>query len=120
MNEQMKLDLPGVGPAEAEEYKSALLDLIPHGEENAVSMKTLASVLNIECRSVRQMVLDARIKGAVICSSSAGYFQPETHEELFRYVQIVKAQERSKYRALISAEKVLNEGRLPHEEDENG
>ncbi len=115
MSEQLRLqfpDLPETGS------KSDLLDLIPYGERNAVSMKALASLLRTDCRAIRQKILDARLKGSIICSSVYGYFQPVTHEELKRYVSMVRSAERSKYRSLLSAEHALDRHIYPSEESE--
>ncbi len=116
MTDQMIFDIPADIPDRRKELNAELIGMIPHGEANAISNKELSLMLRTDSRTVREMIHDAREDGAVICSTSAGYFQPENYDELLRYVRKVRAEERSKYRALMSAEKALREFRYQSEE----
>lgn len=62
-----------------------LLDLIPSGERNAVSMHYLASILTVDEREVRRLIESARRDGLIIATCEEGYFIPETMSELMRY-----------------------------------
>ena len=64
--------------------KETLLQLIPTGEENAISAEKLAGVIHCNKRNLRAMVSQLRRDGAVIGSSNRGYFIPATIEELER------------------------------------
>lgn len=62
-----------------------LLSLIPTGEENAISMKSLARLTDSSLQDVRQWVENARLDGMIIASSQSGYYIPVDEEELFDY-----------------------------------
>ena len=62
-----------------------LFALIPEGEENAVSMSSLAHSLRVECRDIRALVLKARKEGYIVASNMKGYFIPTDSKELLRY-----------------------------------
>lgn len=64
---------------------SKLLMHIDFGEENAVSMKELARILDASCRDVRRMIESARTDGIIIASSDKGYFYPARKRELADY-----------------------------------
>lgn len=63
-----------------------ILDRIPLGEDNAVSMRDLARGLNETEREIRFRIQKARIDGNVIAGTDAGIFIPETEGELREYV----------------------------------
>ena len=62
-----------------------LLSLLGFGEENAISMKELATLLDASCRDVRRMIESARTDGIIIASSDKGYFYPTRDRELSDY-----------------------------------
>lgn len=64
-----------------------ILQHIPRGRENAVSMATLAAKGGISERKVRKLIHDARKAGALIIGDKYGYYQPANQEELKRYVK---------------------------------
>lgn len=68
-----------------------LLRLIPEGEEHAVSMSTLSSILGIKSRVLRSLIVEARRAGNIICSNDNGYFLPANNDELLRYYRLVTA-----------------------------
>ena len=63
---------------------------IPDGQENAISQKQLAAVLQCSLRDVRLMVEQARRQGVPICSSCdgvhGGYFMPQSKAEAKNYI----------------------------------
>lgn len=63
-----------------------ILDRIPSGRDNAVSMRYLASILGRDERQIRHMIENARIDGNIIAGTGAGIFIPETEAELREYV----------------------------------
>lgn len=91
-----------------------LLDLIPYGRENAISMEQLAILLNVDKRTTRSMIFNARARGAVICSECdygiSGYFRPTSPDEAIPYVKMQKSRIKSAKKALRSAEKYIKEG----------
>ena len=64
-----------------------LIDLIPVGKREAVSMNTLSKLTDLPTPEVRQQVLNARMKGVLICSGDGGYYFPKDDEELKEYVR---------------------------------
>jgi len=63
-----------------------ILDLIPEGEANAVSMTDLANLAGYDnTRALRRHIEQLRISGEIICSSSAGYFRHANEYELREY-----------------------------------
>ena len=63
-----------------------LIDLIPAGKEEAVSMKTLSKLIGLPTCDVRQYVLNARKIGVLILSGDEGYYFPADDDELKEYV----------------------------------
>ncbi|MDO4484257.1 MAG: hypothetical protein Q4C54_07460 [Clostridia bacterium] len=84
-----------------------IVNLIPEGEENAVSMRDLARALQTEERKVRQYVEKARADGLFICSGDAGYFLPADDADLIRYYRRHHARLKTSYRALLPLKKYL-------------
>ena len=68
----------------AEEYK-ALLDRIPYGAHQAISMKVLADSFDMKPAELREYVLKARIDGCFILSGQNGYYLPETAADIRSY-----------------------------------
>lgn len=62
-----------------------LLSLIPIGQENAISMKSLARLTDSSLQEIRQWVENARLDGMIIASSQSGYYIPVDEEELVDY-----------------------------------
>ena len=91
--------------------KHTILDMIPEGRENAVSMADLARVLKVEERQIRKIVFDARIDGTVICGTAAGYYKPATEAEIREYIAIAGSRSISGLKALRAARKKLSEMR---------
>lgn len=62
-----------------------LLSLIPIGEENAISMKSLSKLTDSTLQEIRQWVENARLDGMIVASSQSGYYIPIDEEELVEY-----------------------------------
>lgn len=63
----------------------SLLEHIPKGQANAVSMATLAAQIGVSERHLRQLILEERKTGAIIAICQDGYYQPETVAETKQY-----------------------------------
>lgn len=63
---------------------------IPDGQQNAISQRQLANVLQCSLREARLMVEQARRQGVPICSScdaiNGGYYMPQTKAEAKSYI----------------------------------
>lgn len=81
----------------------ALLDRIPCGEENAVSMRDLARALGEDPRQTRLRIEKARVDRNIIASTDQGYFIPETEAELREYVCRTWARIKTSYATLAPA-----------------
>jgi len=86
--------------AEMQEKYQALIDRLPEGHENAVSMKTLADSFDMKPAELRSYVLSARLDNVLVLSGQNGFFLPETEEEIEEY-------ETKRRRYLRTAEKAL-------------
>ena len=63
-----------------------ILDHIPSGRMNAVSMRYLATILGTDRRRIRLLIENARIDGNIIAGTDDGLFIPETEAELREYI----------------------------------
>lgn len=101
-----------------------IIDFIPFGRKNAVSMKELSIRMRCDKRTVRAAVFNARIHGAVICStcdgdSSDGYYRPVSAEEALPYVNMQRKRIESAKAALKSTEDYIKGSNvISHEEQE--
>lgn len=86
-----------------------LLNLIPSGEDCAISMKLLSQLVGTTERGIRKLVELARRSGLVICSTESGYFLPETIEEVRRYYHTAESRIRTCSVCLVPVRKLLEE-----------
>ncbi|HEZ7985906.1 MAG TPA: hypothetical protein RWO09_03095 [Ruminococcus sp.] len=86
---------------------------IPHGRDNMISGSELAQLTQLDSRTVKQLIADARTKGTVICSSlegnRGGYFIPDTPEEAVEYVRTERSRISSAIAALRPAEEYIRD-----------
>lgn len=68
-----------------------LLNLIPHGKDNAILGRDLENVLKIDPRTRYSLIESARRDGLIICACDRGYYQPETHAEMLSYYETAHA-----------------------------
>lgn len=65
-----------------------IVELIPTGAENAISMRRLAALEGISQRRIRLEINRERLENGVpIIGNDAGYYLPETDDDLNRYLQ---------------------------------
>ena len=88
-----------------------VIDLIPLGARNSVSMQALSNRLGINPRLVRKAVLDARLDGVIICSSSSGYFLPETVSELDAFYRSSRSRALTTLKSLSATRRALKDFR---------
>ena len=71
-----------------EEISRALLEIIPHGAENAISSRKLEEMLDISHDTLRRCLRYLREGGAIICNSSTspGIFKPDSPNECAQYL----------------------------------
>lgn len=96
-------------------FASRLLDLIPSGEKNAISTKDLANLLNCHSREITLTMHFLRVKGAVICSCTKGFFKPENLEETRHFVATMRSRCKHIRAAAASAERLLKLGGVDDE-----
>ena len=99
------------------------MEILLHGERNAVSAVYLVNRLGLkDTRDLRLAVSSARANGQIICSGKAGYYIPETREELKRFIRKMETMATSTLKALKSAREALKqiEGQLSIDDLENG
>lgn len=66
-----------------EDYMRYLLEFLPRGAKNAISMREWVNLTGQNLREARRSIYELRCAGAVICSGTDknganGYFLPET------------------------------------------
>lgn len=85
----------------------AILDRIPCGSDNAVSMRDLARGLGEDERQIRLRIERARIAGNIIAGTDAGIFIPVTVSELREYVRRNDNRVKTSCVALAPAKRLL-------------
>lgn len=93
-----------------------VLDFIPIGKRNAISMPELSLRMGESERVARKAVFEARRRGAVICSTCSGdsfdgYYFPASVEEALPYIRLQESRIRSAQEALRSAKNFIEAGR---------
>lgn len=86
-----------------------VLDVIPTGIENAISMEALSRILNVSQRETRSIILQCRIAGNVVCSCDEGYYIPDSLWELKDHYCRARARINTATLALKPIERVLVE-----------
>ncbi len=91
-----------------------VLDYIPHGRENSISMSELSVRMRCDKRSARAAVFNARKAGAIICStceggSKAGYFQSTNVFDVQQFVTMMDKRMNSTAISKRSAEEFLKQ-----------
>ena len=109
---RMTLNEPGI--------HDRVVDLIPVGKNNAISMRSLSSLLRIDSRVLRQIVQELRLSGHVICSCQYGYFRPsENITDVFKFYRYYRQRAKTNLRSLRATEAYLRKnGFLIEEEQE--
>lgn len=66
-----------------------ITDFIPYGLQNAISQEELAARTGFDHRTIRKLVLNARLAGELICSTcdgdNGGYYLPADQNEAIIY-----------------------------------
>lgn len=99
--------------------KVDLLNMIPHGKQNAITCRELSKLSGVSERNIKAFISNVRRKhGLIICAvldtsnGSSGYFKPETLAELAEYCKIEQARIDTEQEALNPALKAMREGRI--------
>lgn len=89
----------------------ALIDFLPVGETNAMTRRQLRVLTGLSDRKLRLQIAAERRAGSLILSSteSGGYYQPESREELHRFVCSMRSRASSIYDVLGAAESALEQ-----------
>ena len=89
-----------------------VFDVLPAGEEKAVSRSTLAAMLGLSDRELRREIAGERLHGALILSTmkhGGGYFRAASLEELRRWVNSMESRGRATFAVVSAARKYLRE-----------
>lgn len=89
-----------------------LLQYIPHGSENAISMNELAVLTQTSARAVRKLVFEARAAGIPILSGNCGYWlaEEEAGAEDIAFLRRREAAARSTFRSLKTFRERIKKG----------
>lgn len=85
-----------------------ILNIVPYGKRNALTMTEISSVLGVNRREVRTLLEQARSDGNIIAGTDAGIFIPETDSELKEYVHRSQARIRTSIKNVDPAVIFLN------------
>ena len=86
-----------------------ILELIPEGRENSVSLAYLAEMLKVSERTAKKYVSHARKKGTPIVGDQFGYYKPANREELQWYYRIFRKRGLTALSSISSARRELQE-----------
>ncbi len=88
-----------------------IFELLPEGQENAISRKDLATITGLNDRELRREIASERREGALILSSTdsehSGYFRPASADELRRFVTSMTRRGKATFAAVAQARKAL-------------
>ncbi len=88
-----------------------IFELLPEGQENAVSRKDLIAITGMNDRELRKMIASERRDGALILSSTdsehSGYYRPASADELRRFVASMTRRGKATFAAVTEARKAL-------------
>ena len=83
-----------------------IVDLLSHGQENAIPLRQIAGLTNIDERTIREKIAAERLSGVPILSDNkTGYFIPANEKEKERFVQNMKHRAKEIERAAKAVEK---------------
>ena len=86
-----------------------LKSILPTGKRNAISVRELAAKIGVSERVLRDIVTEGRVKGIVICSSSAGYYLPANKDEIREFCNFMGKRAKHSFIAIQSARRALGE-----------
>lgn len=76
--------------------ESDVLDVIPSGSEHKIAIREISNLVNVDDRSVYEVINSLRKKGVPVCAKrsgdNGGYFIAETEEERREGLAAYKAQ----------------------------
>ena len=67
------------------------MQIIPKGKANAIRSAELQRIWQTDKRGVSARIRRLREAGSLICSGNAGYYRPETAEELQEFYRLMRA-----------------------------
>lgn len=104
--------------ADADRTINRILELIPKGRENAVSLYYLAEMLNVNERTIKKYISHIRKNGTPIVGDQFGYYKPANREELEWFYRIFRKRGLTALSSISSARQDLQEvpGQLSIEE----
>ena len=83
-----------------------IVDLLSHGQENAIPLRQIAGLTNIDERTIREKIAAERLSGVPILSDNkTGYFLPANEKEKERFFQNMKHRAKEIERAAKAVEK---------------
>ena len=92
------------------EILQRVYDVIPKGEENAISVKALSDYFEVSAREVKSLILRARQNGYMICSLASeqkGYYKPTDIVEILKCYKMFEQRARTTESVLLSIREYL-------------
>ena len=87
---------------------SWLTTQIPVFSDGAISMMELASILKMSKRDLRRSIEAARSDGIIICSTSVGYYIPQTAKEIQAYIRYMLSRIETTWGCLVPSLHTMN------------
>ena len=87
--------------------KRNVIDLIPEGEQNAITARELSRILNCHRREITLAINALRCSGEVICSGNKGYYRPACVQEAMRTYRHMTSRQREIAKAAKSAKEYI-------------
>lgn len=84
-----------------------IMSILSEGEENAVKVRQLSKILNMNGRDITICINALRRNGEVICSSHQGYFLPSTVDDVKRFYRQMTSRQREIEKAKQSAKRYI-------------
>ena len=97
-----------------------ILEFIPTGKENAVSMAELSSMIGVDNRTTRSMIYQLRRSGELVCSGDSGYYQPGNNQELFEWYRMAHSRAIGTLTTLKKARQMLKDAGIDPDGGNNG
>jgi hypothetical protein len=96
-----------------------IIEFIPLGKENAISMDELATRTESDARAVRQLIYNARCTGDLICSTcegpTGGYYIATSVNDAIPYLKMQDSRIKSACRAVAAVRKFVKNGGVSDE-----
>lgn len=97
-----------------------IIELLSVGEENALTNAELSMASGLSSREVREYIRKERLSGEPICSSSRGFYKPESVKDIYKTISRLYKQAREVRKAAQAMKKCLEIYKKNDESEKDG